>query len=139
MNPASLLLPLGLGFAYFVAAIPAGIAAGVPVPLAALLAWAGYSAGAAVVLLAGTPLRDWLSRKFKIGERSNRPGIVRRVWDRWGLAGLGILAPVTLGPQAGSLLALALGSKPVPVFAAISLGVIPWCVGFSIVGSAIKN
>lgn len=123
---------LGLGFVYFIAAIPGGTAAGAPVWVAAVAAWLGYSAGALVVLVAGAPLRDWLVRRLKIPVQRDPSKLVWRVWDRGGLAGLGLLAPVTIGPQAGAVLALAVGEKMPRILAALSLGVIPWCVAFGV-------
>ncbi len=124
---------LGLGFFYFIAAIPGGTAAGLPVWLAALTAWLGYTAGAAVVVAAGAPLREWLMRKLKISGERDPSKMIWKIWDRAGLAGLGLIAPVTIGPQAGALLAMSLGSPAVRVLAALSLGVVPWCVGFAVV------
>ncbi len=122
----------GLGFLYFIAAVPAGVAAGALPWVAACAAWLGYSAGAAVVLLAGAPLRGWLVRKLKIPVERDPSKLVWRVWDRGGLIGLGLLAPVTIGPQAGSVLALAVGEKAMRIFAAVSFGVVPWCVAFAV-------
>jgi hypothetical protein len=123
---------LGLGFAYFIAAIPAGAAAGAPVWAAAVGAWIGYAGGALLVLVAGAPLREWLVRKLKIPVSRDSSKLIWRVWDRWGLAGLGLLAPVTIGPQASAVLALALGEKSPRILAALALGVVPWCVGFAV-------
>ena len=121
-------LSFGLGFLYFLGAIPAGAAARAPLWLAAVSAWAGYSAGDWVVLLAGAPLRDWLVKKLKIPVKRDTSKLIWRIWDRWGLAGLGLLAPVTIGPQAGSVLGLAVGARACQVFVALSLGVVPWCI-----------
>ena len=123
---------LGLGFVYFIAAIPGGTAAGAPVWMAAMAAWIGYSAGALVVLVAGAPLRDWLVRRLKFPVQRDPSKLIWRVWDRGGLAGLGLLAPVTIGPQAGAVLALAVGEKTPRILAALSLGVLPWCVAFGV-------
>jgi len=122
----------GLGFLYFLGAIPAGAAAGAPVWTAAIAAWLGYSSGAAIVLMAGAPLRLWLVRKLKIPVEQDPSKLVWRVWNKWGLPGLGLLAPVTVGPQVGGILALAVGGRPARIFAALSLGVIPWCVLFGV-------
>lgn len=123
---------LGLGFIYFIAAIPGGTAAGAPVWVAVVAAWLGYSAGALVVLVAGAPLREWLVGRLKIPVQRDPSKLVWRVWDRGGLAGLGLLAPVTIGPQAGAVLALAVGEKMPRILAALSLGAIPWCVAFGV-------
>lgn len=129
----------GFGFLYFLGAIPAGVAAGAPLWLAAVSAWAGYSVGALVVLLAGAPLRDWLAKKLKIPVQRDPSKLVWRIWDKWGLPGLGLLAPVTIGPQAGGVLALAVGERPARTFVALSLGVVPWCILFAVlVGFGVK-
>lgn len=122
-----------LGFFYFVGAIPGGVAAGLQVVVATLVAWAGYAAGAGVMLLLGAPARDWIARKLRLPRERDPRKMVWKAWDRFGLPGMGLLAPVTIGPQAACLLALALGEKPVRVFAALALGVLPWCVGFALV------
>ena len=77
-------------------------------------------------------MRDWVVRKLKVPVQRDPSKLVWRVWDRWGLAGLGLLAPVTIGPQASAVLALAIGEKTPRILAALSLGVVPWCVAFAV-------
>ena len=126
-------LTFGLGFFYFVGAVPGGVAAGLSVAVATLVAWAGYAAGAAVMLLLGAPAREWIARKLRLPRERDPKKLFWKAWDRFGLPGMGLLAPVTIGPQAACLLALALGEKPFRVFAALAMGVLPWCVGFALV------
>jgi hypothetical protein len=42
-----------------------------------------------------------------------------------------LIAPVTVGPQATAVIALTLGESPRKIQLAISLGILPWVVGFS--------
>ena len=133
-----LITAFGLGFLYFISAIPAGVAAHAPVWAAALAAWLGYSAGGLVVLLAGAPLRVWITRKLKINPTPDPTKLFWRIWHRFGLWGLGLIAPVTIGPQATAAIALALGERPLRIQLAISLGVFPWAValgGLTAVGA----
>lgn len=123
-----ILTAFGLGFLYFISAIPAGIAAHAPVWAAALAAWLGYSAGGLVVLLAGAPLRDWITRKLKIDPKPDNSKLFWKVWHRFGLWGLGLIAPITIGPQVTAILALALGESPRRIQLAIVLGVFPWVI-----------
>ena len=125
-----------LGFVYFLSAIPAGVVAGLPIWCAALGAWLGYSAGAGCVIVAGAPVRNWLVRKLRIPIERDSSKWIWKIWNRWGLIGLGIFAPVTIGPQVGGILALAVGEKPLCVFLSLSLGVLPWCILFGVFAAA---
>jgi len=132
MSFSGLITALGLGVAYFIAAIPAGVAAGAPAWLAGLAAGMGYVVGAGVVLLAGAPLREWLVRKLRIPVERDPSKLVWRMWERGGLFGLCLIAPVTIGPQATAVIALAVGEKPRRILGAVALGVLPWCVLFAV-------
>jgi len=123
-----ILTAFSLGFLYFISAIPAGTAAHAPVWEAALAAWLGYSAGGLVVLLAGAPLRDLITRKLKIDPKPNNSKLFWKVWHRFGLWGMGLAAPVTVGPQVTAVIALALGESPQRIQLAIVLGVLPWVI-----------
>jgi hypothetical protein len=92
-----------------------------------------------VVLAAGAPLRMWLIKKLNISVKRDTSKLIWRVWDKWGLAGLGLLAPVTIGPQIGTILALTIGERPIRILVALSAGVVPWCILFAVlVGFGIK-
>lgn len=119
-----------LGFLYFISAIPAGVAAHAPVWAAAAAAWCGYSAGGTVILLAGVPLREWLLRKLKINPRPDPAKFFWRIWHRFGLWGLALVAPITIGPQATAALALALDESPGRIQLAICAGILPWVLLF---------
>ncbi len=121
----------GFGFAYFIAAIPTGVALGLPLAAATFVAWTGYASGGLVVALAGEPARAWLMRKLKISPTPDRSKLIYRVWDQYGLWAMALLAPVTIGPQAGALLGLALGAPRWRLTIAIAIGIIPWCILFA--------
>jgi hypothetical protein len=129
----------GTGFLYLIGAIPAGKALGLPLWLAALCAWLGYSSGGLAAFILSAEKQAWLMGKLKIDPHAEHPHFIVRVWRRFGLPALGLLAPVTIGPQAGALLAMALGARKWPVIAAISLGALPAVVIFaSLVALGVK-
>ena len=107
-----MLTVFGLGIAYFLAAIPTGVAMHLNPWTAALCAWTGYTAIAAAMLAVGTPARKWLTEKFHISARPDPKKFLWRVWMRWGLPGLALIAPVTCGPYFAALIALMLGERP---------------------------
>lgn len=129
---AGVLSAFGLGFGYFLAAIPAGAAAGAPVWLSALAAWAGYTVAIGLVAFGGEPLRNWILRRTRVSTKPDESKLFWRLWRRYGLFGLGLAAPVTVGPQIGGVLAIALGGGAPRVVLAFSLGVVPWCVAFGL-------
>lgn len=127
-----LLTAFAFGFVYFIGAIPAGVVAHAPLWLAAVAAWLGYSCGGLVILLAGTPLRSWITRKLKIHATPDPTKLFWKAWHRFGLWGLGLIAPVTVGPQVTAVIALALGESPRRIQLSLSLGVLPWVIAFAL-------
>ncbi|MBA3874737.1 MAG: small multi-drug export protein, partial [Anaerolineae bacterium] len=82
-----------------------------------------------VIVLVGAPLRERLTKRFNISTTHDPNKLIWRVWDRYGLIGLSLLAPITLGAQIGALIGLSLGVKPRSLVIGMALGVVPWCVG----------
>ncbi len=128
MLPA-IISTFGLAFFYFIAAIPAGAALQLPILIAAITAGVSYATGVVVVVLIGAPLRARITKRFNISTTHDPNKLIWRVWDRYGLIGLSLLAPVTLGAQIGALIGLSLGVKPRSLVIGMALGIVPWCVG----------
>jgi len=126
-----------LGIVYYLAAIPAATALGLQPALAALFAWLGYVAVAAAMLGAGAPVRKWLLERLRIARPSPHFPWWRNVWDRWGLPGLALLAPVTIGPYFAALAALALGQRPGRILLWIAIGGLAWSAAFALGVSAL--
>ncbi len=123
---------VGLGVIYFISAPTAGIALGLKWPVAALLAWAGYSAAGVVVTALGSWTRGMLSKKINIELNREKNKLFWRCWNKTGLFGLGLVSPVTIGPKVAALFGLALGENPVKLMIAISLGAAPWAIGLAL-------
>jgi len=124
-----------LGFFYFIGAVPAGAAAGLNPWIAALAAWLGYTASCGLIVGAGTPLRDWVTKKLRIPAERDPEKWIWKVWSRFGLPGLALIAPVTAGPQVGPILALIAHERPGRTFWFFSIAAMPWSVGFAIAAS----
>lgn len=91
------------------AAVPAGIAMGLPTPLVWVATVAGAWLGIAVVVTAGDRLRSWLVDRFGHGG-AREGGRWRRLWDRYGVVGWGLLAPLLLGAPLAAAVGVALGA-----------------------------
>lgn len=128
---SSLFTAFSLGCLYFISAIPVATMAGAPLWPATLVAWLGYSAGGGIIICLGAPLRAWLFKTMNLSIKPNQKKIFWRIWVRYGLVGLGFIAPVTIGPQVAVLFLLAMGEEPKKIFGIISLGALPWAVVFA--------
>jgi hypothetical protein len=113
-------------FFSFFTAIPAGVALGLAPLLVGLTAWLSYTAGVIVVVLLGKPVQTFFMKRFG-GEAASRPDSpIRRAWDRFGVIGLALLAPVTIGAQTGAVIGIALGAPTRKLVISMSLGAAIW-------------
>lgn len=129
-----------LGVGYYIAAIPTGVLVLKLNPVvAAVCAWAGYTAIAAAMLVIGEPARRWMVRKFKISAEPDPQKLFWRIWQKWGLPGLALLAPVTIGPYIAALIALAVGETPRRLMLWIAAGVVPWSILFAALSASGVN
>ena len=130
----------GLSFVYFISAIPAGVALGLSPAIAAVAAGLGYASGSWLVVLIGTPLQLWAKKRVRLlHEPRDETKLFWKIWTRFGLVGLGFIAPVSCGPQIGSLVALAFGEKSTHVAFWFTVGIIPYCIGFALVAAFGKH
>lgn len=125
----------GLAFFYFWPAMPAGLAMGLHPALVVATATLSYVSGAALMLVAGERVRAWMIRRLRRGQTpdSDSPGRLRRLFDRFGVVGLGLLAPMTVGSQTGALLGLALSARPRMVLAWMAVGALGWALLITLV------
>lgn len=136
----AILTVFGWGVVYFIGAVPFGVFVLHMSPaLAAISAWAGYTAIAAAMLVLSGPARQWLVRKFKIPSQPDPAKLFWRVWLKYGLPGLALLAPVTCGPYIAALVAILLGEKPLRLMAWIAFGAVPYCILFAILAAYFPN
>jgi len=117
------------------AAIPAGLAMHLHPLLTAVSAALGAFAGAALILGLGEGARAWLARRR--GHRdAGKPGSIHRIWVRYGVAGVGLLAPFIVGAPIGTVLGLAFGAPAGRLLLWMSLGIV-LCSGFLTLGGAL--
>jgi hypothetical protein len=133
---------MGVGILYFWAGVPTGVAFKFPVILSGLLTMAGAELGVIIVIVLGKPLQEWVNRKFEKQLAKMKSGKVMKIWDKYGVIGLGLLAPFLLGSFQCALLGLLLGAKPSRMLLWATMGVIVCgsvvtaIVGFGLEGAA---
>ncbi len=108
------------------AAIPAGLALQLDPVLVGMSAAAGGITGAGAVALLGQGVRDRVLRWHGRGREGGASGRLNRIWLRFGVAGLGLLAPLLVGAPLGTALGLTLGAPAGRLFLWMSLGIVIW-------------
>lgn len=121
-----------LAFFSYWASFPTGALLEVTPLMVLLTAWISYMAGVVIVVLLGTPIRAYLLKRFGGKITTNPNNVIWRAWSRFGLIGLGLLAPMTTGAQIGALIALSLGAPPRKLIAAMALGAALWGVAITL-------
>jgi hypothetical protein len=111
-----------LAFVSFVPSIPAGLALGLH-PLVVFFASAlSYALAAVLMVVLGERAREWVKKRLggkNFGDPNSR---IYKIWDRYGVIGLGLLAPLTVGAQIGVILGLTLNARPRPLLVWMMIG-----------------
>lgn len=115
-----------VAFFTFWPAVPAGLALGLsPIVVIATTTFS-YICGAALVLMPGEHLRSWVARRWS--GQTQQTGFIWHIWSRYGVIGLGLLAPMTVGAQIGAVLGLSSNTKPRRLLIWMALGALGWSV-----------
>lgn len=120
-----------IAFVELWAAVPAGIAMGLPAPLVAAATFCGALLGITVVVVAGDRMRSWLLRRLGHGS-AREGGRLRKVWDRYGVIGWGLLAPLLLGAPLAAAVGVALGAARRRLVFWLGAGAAVWTVAFTV-------
>lgn len=133
-----MLAVFGLAILEIWAAVPAGIALGVPPTVVWLLTVAGSLLGVAVVTFGGGSLRSWLARRRGnvVVPRSSR---LHGVWLRYGVPGWGLVSPLFMAPAMGAAVGLLLGAPKRRLMGWMSAGVVLWTSSLVIAGTVGLN
>lgn len=116
-----------LSFFSFWTSIPAGLAMGLSPVAVFLIAIISYVVGILVVLLPGERLRAWFLRRYHHRQaEKTQTSLIWRAWERYGMIGLGLLGPMTVGAQIGTALGLSLNMPPRKLLVWMTLGAIIW-------------
>jgi membrane protein YqaA with SNARE-associated domain len=124
----------GLASFEIYAAIPAGFAFGLSAWLIVLASVTGGLAGVFVAAFLGDRIRRFFNKNKPIKEAKPNTGLVYRIWNKYGIIGLGFLGTITVGAPVS--LAVGIGFKA-PLKKLIiwcCIGVITRCVSFTLIG-----
>lgn len=120
--------------------IPIAIGVGLNPLLTGIVAFAGNVGSVYVLLLFHRRISRWRSRRDTRhqddGNESRRSRWARSIWDRYGLPGLSLAAPVLTGVHLAAILALAVGSTRRDVGWWMTVAIATWTVVL-VAGSAL--
>lgn len=134
MDVLRLLTIIALGAVELWAAIPAGLALKANPVVVGVAAAGGAMLGVLVVVLLGEHVRHWLAGRHRGERETGSRGLIRLIWDRYGVIGLGLFAPIVTGAPLGAALGLALGVPAGRLLFWMFAGIIIWSAVLTLVG-----
>ena len=116
------------------AAIPAGFAFGLNPWVIFLASITGGLAGVFIAAFLGDKIRKFVSRYKKKKEEKPRTSLIYRIWNKYGIIGLGFLGTITVGAPVSIAVGVGFNAPLQKLITWCCLGVIARCVFFTIIG-----
>ncbi|MFH1454367.1 MAG: small multi-drug export protein [Armatimonadota bacterium] len=110
------------------AAIPAGFIMKLDPVTTAVTSALGAISGAFIVLTLGEAAKKFFEKFKKKKETESKESFIKKVWNKYGAPGLGLLAPLITGAPLGVILGVSLGADRKKLILWINIGVIIWSV-----------
>ena len=116
------------------AAIPAGFAFGLSPVVIFLASITGGLAGVFVAAFLGDKIRAFVSKYKTKKEEKPKNGLVYRIWNKYGIIGLGFLGTITVGAPVSIAVGVGFNAPLQKLITWCCVGVITRCVLFTFVG-----
>jgi hypothetical protein len=129
-----ILIVFGIGIVELLTAIPTGFALGLHPAWVGVASTAGALVGVVGIVLLGDRVRSWilrLHRKSSEPSAGESKGLVYRIWARYGVIGLGLLAPLITGIPLGVTLGIVFGAPYKTLTFWSCLGAVLWGVSIT--------
>jgi hypothetical protein len=127
------LIVFGLSIAELWVGIPAGFAFNLTPFLIVALSSSGSILSALLMVFAGEKIRERIIRWRYKGKEPKR-GLFSRIWNKYGVIGLGLLSPLLFGAPLGAAVGVALGGGKWRLLLWISMGIVIWAIGLTFAG-----
>jgi len=116
------------------AAIPAGFAFGLSAWIIFFASITGGLAGVFIAAFLGDKIRAFISKYKKKKEEKPRTGLVYRIWDKYGIIGLGFLGTMAVGAPVSIAVGVGFNAPLKKLITWCCLGVITRCLVFTVIG-----
>lgn len=128
------LLVFGAGILELWAAIPLGLAMNLNPVLIGIASAVGAILAAFLVTTVGDSIREKVI-KWRYGENKDlKDSRYYKIWNKYGIVGLGLISPLLFGAPVGAALGVALGSSKKPLLIWMSIGIVIWSAGLTAAG-----
>lgn len=128
------LLVFGAGILELWAAIPIGLAINLNPVLIGIASAVGAILAAFLVTTVGDSIREKVI-KWRYGENKDlKDSRYYKIWNKYGIVGLGLISPLLFGAPVGAALGVALGSSKKPLLIWMSIGIVIWSAGLTAAG-----
>ncbi|CDG65724.1 MAG: hypothetical protein PWQ15_754 [Methanobacterium sp.] len=135
MNLESILIVFAASVVELWLGIPLGLVMDINPLLIIILASTGSILSAIAVTLLGENLRTRLV-KWKYGdETALEETRMYKLWNKYGIIGLGLLSPLVFGAPLGAAVGIFFGATKKGLILWMSVGIIIWSVGLTLAGS----
>jgi len=122
----STLLVFGAGILELWLAIPVGLAIDLNPVIIFIVSTLGAIFAAFLVSTVGSSIRERVI-KWRYGENKDlKSSRYYKIWNKYGVIGLGLLSPLFFGAPLGAALGIALGSTKKPLLLWMSIGIVIW-------------
>ena len=128
------LLVFGAGILELWAAIPLGLAINLNPVIIGVASALGAILAAFLVTAVGDSIRERVI-KWRYGENKDlKDSRYYKIWNKYGIVGLGLISPLLFGAPVGAALGIALGSHKKPLLIWMSIGIVIWSAGLTAAG-----
>ncbi len=124
----------GLATFEIYAAIPAGFAFGLSPWTIFFASVTGGLAGAFVATFFGDKIRAFFHKKKPAKEPVKKHPVITRLWDKYGLVGLGFLGTLTVGAPISIAVGTGLNVNLKKLLTWCCIGIVVRCILFTIIG-----
>jgi membrane protein YqaA with SNARE-associated domain len=131
---SKILIVLGLATFEIYAAIPAGFAFKLSPWLIFFASVSGGLLGAFVAAFLGEKIRAFFAKYRPPKAEKSKTGLVYRIWDKYGLIGLGFLGTLTVGAPVSIAVGVGFNVSMQKLLAWCCVGVITRCTLFTLLG-----
>lgn len=134
MNVESIIIVFAAGIIELWLAIPLGLIMELNPIITAIASAAGAILAAASITILGDNLRNRFL-KWKYGdEKALEESRLYKIWNKYGVIGLGLTSPLLFGAPLGAAVGIALGAEKKHLLLWMSVGIVLWSAGLTVAG-----